>query len=213
MTLGILGGMGPAASVDFARRLVEARDARRDQDHPRFVLDCDPSVPDRTEWLLRDGPQPLKALVLMTARLIAAGCDQMVVACNTAAVLTPSLRFLFPNVDWVDWVEIACQAVADGYPEVTLLATDGTVAHGLYQARLSELGVTCNLPSDQVRVMAAIRAVKAGRPATALDFLAGLDLTGPTLVACTELSLLGRGEVHDGVDAAQAVAEHLGGLP
>ena len=56
--IGVLGGMGPAATADFYAKLVALTPADRDQDHPRVVIWADPTVPDRTRALLGDGPDP-----------------------------------------------------------------------------------------------------------------------------------------------------------
>ncbi len=56
--IGILGGIGPAATADFYAKLVPVTPAATDQEHPRTVIWSDPTVPDRTEVLLRQGPPP-----------------------------------------------------------------------------------------------------------------------------------------------------------
>lgn len=62
MKLGILGGMGPAATVEFLRLLTEMQPATRDQEHPAYMLLEDPKIPDRTAALFGDGEDPTPAL-------------------------------------------------------------------------------------------------------------------------------------------------------
>ncbi|HRZ88514.1 MAG TPA: aspartate/glutamate racemase family protein, partial [Spirochaetia bacterium] len=82
--LGILGGMGPEATADFFRKVVDATPAAKDQDHIHILVNCDPSIPDRTENILGRGPDPLPALIEAGKRLAAAGATVGAIPCMTA---------------------------------------------------------------------------------------------------------------------------------
>lgn len=189
--------MGPAASANFLTRLVAAVPAERDQDHPRIVVDSDPSVPDRTEAILGRGPDPVQALRTMCARLEQAGAQHLLMPCNTAHHFLPQLR-QDRTADFVDMVAATADAATLlGSDRIGLLATDGTVETGLYDTALTAHGLTVVLPdpTGQSAVMRAVRLVKAGRTEEALmavdDPLRALaegDL--PVLLGCTELSVL-----------------------
>jgi len=56
--VGILGGMGPAATADFYTKLIQSTPATQDQDHLPVIIWADPSMPDRTAALLGNGPGP-----------------------------------------------------------------------------------------------------------------------------------------------------------
>ncbi|MCX8012953.1 MAG: hypothetical protein N3A02_01515, partial [Rectinema sp.] len=60
-TIGILGGMGPEATAYFFSMLVRFDTAPRDQDHLHIIIDSDPSIPERTRFLLEGGKDPLPA--------------------------------------------------------------------------------------------------------------------------------------------------------
>ncbi|MCJ2080086.1 aspartate/glutamate racemase family protein [Methylobacterium sp. J-090] len=195
--LGILGGMGPMATVDFMRKLVDATPAMRDQDHPgALVLQaCD--IPDRTRAILGGGPDPLPAMAAGLRRLEAAGATRIAIPCNTAHHWHAALqaRTALPILHIVE--AVADALIARGYRggPVGLLATSGTLTAGLYPERLARHGFACVAPEDQDAVMRAIRLAKAGAMAEAGLLLRtqarGLIATGcgQVVLACTEIPL------------------------
>lgn len=165
--VGVLGGMGPAATADFYRKLVDATPAATDQQHLRVVLWVDPTVPDRSAALVDDGPDPTPWLRRGLRVLTVAGADLIAVPCNTAhAFFAPTTAPAGVRV--VHMIDQAVRAVTDLVPPVRrvgLLATTGTVRVGLYQDWLGRAGLEPVLPgtADQESLVAtAIRAVKAG---------------------------------------------------
>jgi aspartate racemase len=200
--IGVLGGMGPAASAFFCLRLAQLTDARRDQDHAHVLLDSDASVPDRTAHLLGEGPDPLPQLTLMARRLAGAGAELLVIACNSASPFTPGVEAAV-SAPVVDWVREAVTAVARQHPEaqrVAVLATAGSRRAGVYQRRLLEVDRQDVWPDEQGQraVSAAIDAVKAGQSdldlhrarVTAAAEECVTRGAGVVVLACTELSLL-----------------------
>lgn len=163
--VGVLGGMGPAATADFYAKLVRATPARTDQEHLRVVIWADPTVPDRSAALLHDGEDPAPALAAGARALAAAGATLIAVPCNTAhAFLDGVSRVGVPLVHMIRETALAVASVVPPGSRVGLLATTGTVAAGLYQRELEAVGTEAVLPDerDQDAVMAAIGAVKAG---------------------------------------------------
>lgn len=222
-TLGVIGGMGPAATVDFMRRIVEATPARRDQDHLHVIVDSDPSVPDRTAAILREGPDPSPWLATMARRLELAGADMLVMPCNSAHGFAGAILSAvdIPLLDWP--AVVADRAIAQGATKIGLLATDGTLASGIYRSAFATPGCAVIEPSAEAQkgVMSIITAIKAGaqknsearqqvrRVSTSL-VRQGADLL---LLACTELSVLAAaGDLINGiavVDASDVVARHV----
>jgi aspartate racemase len=225
LTVGIVGGMGPAATADFFRRLVDATTAGRDQDHLHVVIDSDPTVPDRTAFLVGDGEDPAPKMLEMALRLEAMGADVLVIPCNTAEAFLPSLR-AGVQTRIVSWVEEAVGQLRRGRPvivRVGLLATTGTVRSRLYHDELSRHGIDVVTPTEeeQDRLMGVIYAIKAdseaaGDLASTLAALAESLLprgAEAVLLGCTELSLLASrcsltltGPL---LDASQLVAERM----
>ncbi|WP_226924441.1 cysteate racemase [Georgenia satyanarayanai] len=197
--MGVLGGMGPLATVETYRRIVASTPARRDQDHLHVVIDSNPAVPDRTAALLSGGEDPRPLLHAGAQRLVVAGAEVLCIPCNTAHAYHEWLQRRVP-VPIVHMLrETASRVAALGARRVGLLATTGTVATGLYQAELQRAGlglVTLEAPV-QSRVMDAIGAIKAGDvgdgvvsalAAAALCLVsAGAD---HVVVGCTEISLV-----------------------
>mgnify|MGYP001144639946 CR=1 FL=1 len=203
--IGVLGGMGPLATVDLYRKIIEVTPASRDQEHLHVIIDADPSVPDRTEALLHGGPDPTPWLIAGARRLAAAGASFIVIPCHTAHAFLPRLQAEAP-VPVLSMVDETADRLAQLLPvgaTVGLLATAGTVVSGLYHRALGERGmrVVTPLEHEQADVSAAIAAVKAGqlqRPTTEFVLGPALELVRrgaeALVAACTELPLVLRQE-------------------
>ena len=200
--VGVIGGMGPLATADFYRDIIAASPASRDQDHLPLIIWGDPRIPDRSDALTAGGADPTEAIRSAALALVAAGAEQLVVACNTAHIfLDRALAGI--DVPLLSLVDETVRVAADrgvGGEGVAILATDGTIASGVYQEAFAAAGVPAFVPPEPVqpRIMQAIRAVKAGDldAATALLLGAAAELretgAGALLAACTELpSVLG----------------------
>jgi len=197
--LGVLGGMGPAATADFLTKLVAMTPAATDQDHLPVIAQSIPTIPDRSHAILGQGPSPLPALKAGLARLRAAGCALAVMPCNSAHYWYDALAGELPMLHIVDAVAAALRRQGiDGGP-IGLLATSGTVAAGIYQDRLAGTGFEIVTPAaeDQADLVeAAIRAVKAGEFESAGTWLRSavgrLRTRGirATVLGCTELPLV-----------------------
>lgn len=197
-TIGVLGGMGPMATVEFFRRLVEATPAGSDQDHLHILIDNDPSVPNRTDALLHDGPTPVPTLQAMAHRLADAGAQVLAMPCNTGHAYIDDIRAAV-DVPIIDMIAETARATSSA--RIGLLATDGTIESGLYHRAFHRHGIDVVVPGpdDRRTVMAAIAAIKAGEPLTPLEdriaaVVGRLADAGAeaAIAACTELSLLSR---------------------
>lgn len=198
-TVGVLGGMGPAATVDFFDRLVRGTPVGRDQDHPRVLIDCNPHLPDRNLALKGAGPSPGPDMASMAQRLEAMGAQFLVIPCNTAHAFLDDVRAVV-SLPIISMVEEATLAAASRIPSrVGLLAADGCLAAGLYQTMLEGLGLQSILlaASEQQRFMTCIYEIKAGQRGTVqkgcMETLAaklieaGADVI---IAACTEVPLV-----------------------
>ena len=58
-TIGILGGMGPAATADLMMKIIEMTDAKSDQEHIHIIVDNNTNIPDRTAAILHGGEDPV----------------------------------------------------------------------------------------------------------------------------------------------------------
>lgn len=202
--IGVVGGVGPAATVDFLDKIVRNTPAGCDQDHLKLVVEQNPQIPDRTGHLLAGGPDPTIALYATCKRLEAADADLIAIPCNTAHAFVERIQPYLgvPVVNMLDVTVNHLQTqLAPGEP-VGLLATSGTVRSGLYERAAARVGLTLISPDEahQVQVMAAIygeQGVKAGftqgvcREAL-LTALAHLVQRGAraVILGCTELPLI-----------------------
>ena len=161
-TIGVLGGMGPTATIDFMRMVIELTKADRDQDHIRMVVDHNPRVPNRQAALFRDGQDPGPVIGEMGKRLEAAGADFLVMPCNSAHSFVNELAES-TSVPFVSIV-IATADASTRFRRVAVMATDGCLASGLYQKALIRRGVEAVIPTDRqlADLMALIGRVKAG---------------------------------------------------
>jgi len=198
--IGILGGMGPAATADFYAKLVSMTPGRHDQDHLRTVIWSDPAIPDRTEALLAGGPDPTPWLLNGSRVLREAGATVIAIPCNTAHAFVPRIadHVGLPIVHMIGEVARHLTTLQPPVRTAGLLATTGTVHAGLYQEWLDRHGIRLVLPDPagrQSEVMAAIRAVKAGNRGAAAASLAEVarQLTAQgaqaIIAGCTEIPL------------------------
>lgn len=197
--VGILGGMGPEATVRLFELLTRATPARRDQDHVRILIDDNPKVPDRTAAILGRGEDPLPALLDSALVLEKAGADFLIIPCNTAHHWLPQLRGKvgIPILDMVGETVAAVAARTPRLERVGLLATTGTVRMGLYPRALTGAGIAVveTTPREQESVMRVIYGIKAGNRAVGSDLVqVGRNLiergAQGLILGCTELSLV-----------------------
>jgi aspartate racemase len=164
MVLGVIGGMGPAATFDFCSRLTAAMPARRDQDHPRILVDCDPSVPDRNAAARNNGPDPGPHIARMALGLVQRGADILAMPCNAAHAFRPEIERVTPGrlIDMID--ASTAEATANGAARVAILAADGCLRAGLYQRAIAARGAEVMVlePEDQGRFMELIYRIKSG---------------------------------------------------
>ena len=196
-TVGVIGGMGPAATLDFLVKLHAATPAREEADHLHVITDNHPRRADRNAAMRADGPSPAPSLVATTRLLVAAGAEVLVMPCNAAHAWAGDIRSAAGAVALVSMIDAAVAAVRAVVPGVTrvgLLAVEATVAARLYHDGFGP-GVTVLAPD--AALMPLIYAIKAGdtgpavRNAVAAQ-AAALVAAGVKVVlaACTEVPLV-----------------------
>ncbi len=200
--VGVIGGMGPEATVEFMRRLVAAIPAHDDSDHLHVIADNNPKIPSRIKAILEgDGEDPTPVLVAMARKLEAMGADVLTIPCNTAHYYHPAIAASVgvPVLDMIGLAVAQLDMLAPKPRQIGMLASPAVLRVGLFDKRLAEAGYELT-PVDQDaedRLLEIIRAVKAGgaSPAHRRTYEAiarklkenGADAF---LVACSELSLL-----------------------
>ncbi len=214
--VGVLGGMGPEATVDFMSRLIRLTPAREDGDHVRCIVDNNPKVPSRIRALLEGGEDPAPCLIDMAQRLEKWGADLLAMPCNTAHYWHARVQAAV-GIPLLHMPELTARALRGRYPDLEragILGTTATVRTGIYDAVLKPLGMEAVYPDpwEQEELLRLILSIKAGRTGSeeraCLEKLrAHLEQKGaPVWVpACTELSVIAPAE--GCVDASQVLAE------
>lgn len=163
--IGILGGMGPMATVDLFKKIVENTPAHCDQEHLRIIIDNHPQIPSRVDAILGHGESPLPMLVESAKLLENAGVSFIVIPCNTAHYWYDQLQAAV-HVPIYHIIDNAATYIQTHYAntKAMLLATIATVKTGLYQKSFAAKGMSLSIPTalEQKTVDAALDDVKAG---------------------------------------------------
>lgn len=162
--LGVIGGMGPLATADFFRKLIDATPAERDQDHIPVLIHSVPQVPSRPAAILHGGPSPLPALLQARERLIAAGATLFVMPCNTAHYWYDDL-VAGCGVPFIHIVDAVAARLPPNAQELAIIATRATLQSRVFEDRLARHGIGLTAPDEATydnAVQPAIDQVKRG---------------------------------------------------
>ncbi len=203
-TIGILGGMGPEATLDCYAKIIKSTPAKTDQEHLRVIIDANPRVPDRTAAIIGEGPSPVPVLVAGCHTLQSAGADFIIIPCVSAHIFLEEIRqqVKLPILSIFDAVAQTIISDHAGIKTAGLMGTSGTISGGLFQKRLAADNIKTIVPDDhqQAKVMAAIYDIKNYRPARSRrQITSELVATAESLISngaqgiiagCTEIPLV-----------------------
>ena len=228
--VGVIGGVGPMATVYYMQRVIEMTKAGCDQEHINMLVlnDCD--IPDRTAFITEKSPDnPLPVMVEDAKRLEAAGCEFVVIPCNTAHYFYDELEQAveIPVVNIVEETIRYAKARVQDLSCVGIMATTGTIVTGTYQKYAERAGLSFAVPdeNEQDLLMQIIyEGVKAGKPVPRADFdrvANHLRAKGAQclILGCTELSVLKRDlpindpDVLDSIDVLASETVRRSGKP
>lgn len=222
--VGIIGGMGPEATIDLMARVVKATPAMDDGDHIHLVVDNDPKVPSRIKALIeKTGESPLVHLQEMAKKLADWGVNFLAMPCNTAhhyyndiqkSVQIPILNMIDLSVQHITTQNI-------GIKTVGILASAAVINLKIYEKCFSKSGIQTLYPEKSIQdnIMQVIRMIKSGKYSKeeidkiqhAVDYLIQKKHVEAILIACTELSIIAH-EIHTSIrcyDSAQILAEAI----
>ena len=199
--LGIIGGVGPLATAYFMEALIKRTPASCDQDHMPMIVFNDPQIPDRTAHILdhsQANPQP--EMEKVARWLQDAGADYLAISCNTAHYYYEGISAAV-SIPVVNIMEETAKRIASEVGRgalVGLLATEGTIASGVFQSYLERHGLRTTEPdaAAQREVTSLIYdGVKANGPYDESQLVTlgeslrerGCDAV---IVGCTELSVI-----------------------
>lgn len=195
--VGVLGGMGPEATVLLMQKVIALRAGGGDGDHVPLLVHQNPRVPSRIAALIEGtGESPAPVLAGMARVLEAGGAEALAMPCNTAHAYAGAIRGAV-SIPFLDMITLSTAALAAKGRRIGMLASPAVHRARVFDAAFAEAGLEIVLPEDDAPVLDLIRAVKAGRAGSAegaaLAGLAeGLVARGADhiAIACTELSLL-----------------------
>lgn len=199
-SIGILGGMGPMATVDLFKKVVANTLAGSDREHIRIYIDNNAQIPDRTAAILDGGEDPVPAMLESLRKLEGCGADCVIVPCNTAHYFVPRLQAQTetPILNMIEETAKACATELPG-KVAGLLGTTGTLKTGLYNHALRGADVDYILPDEGCQ-QALMRVIYDGVKADAdpESYRADMEFVLKTMsaqgaqyfiLACTELPL------------------------
>jgi aspartate racemase len=198
--LGVIGGMGPAASLLFYDMIITHTAANSDQEHIDMIILSHASMPERTQALREGGRDGLLAKLVKDAQTLeSCGADGFVITCNASHALAEEIQAAV-GIPLISIITAAVRDCADRNgrgARIAVLATEGTVGAGIYQKELEQAGIGAYLPTPQSQRLVnkiIYDGVKGGGELSLEDFkpieseliAAGCD---GAIMGCTELSV------------------------
>ena len=131
--IGILGGMGTQAGLDFCNKLTMLNRGKIDQKYPLFILYNKSNIPGRPENLLKYN-KVLKSLVSGCVLLQKSRCKFIVIPCNTAHYWYDDLqkKTKIPIVSMPKEVYLHARKNCKKNSKIGILATEGTLKTNVY---------------------------------------------------------------------------------
>ena len=219
--IGILGGMGPEATVDLMHRIIAKTEARDDIDHIRCIVDNNPKVPSRIKALLEgSGVSPAPCMVDMAKRLETWGADCLAIACNTAHNYYPDVQQAV-SIPVLNMIELTAHHVVRENPQclrVGILASPAVRLTKLYASVLEPLGRMAVYPEPEYenRLLQVIKNIKNGDTGEPVrrefaTIVENIKKCGASIavIACTELGIICEQYDIPTIDAADVLATEL----
>lgn len=198
-TIGIIGGMGPLATVDLFHKIVMLTEANSDNDHIHILIDNYTAIPDRTSYILGHGEDPKKFLIESALKLEVMGADVIIMACNTAHYFYDEIE-KYIHVPFINMIEEVAKKIKKINPKIRkvgLLATEGTCITEIYDKVLNKYDIEVIKPdyTNQNIISNLIYSIKNGRKEYNLDDINSvlsffrLQNIDTVILGCTELPL------------------------
>lgn len=203
--VGVIGGMGPEATICLMRRILAFTPAEDDRDHIPLLVDNNTQVPSRIKAIIEgSGDDPAPMLCDMAQKLEKSGAEALAMPCNTAHFYAPAIANSV-DIPLLNMLELTARQAAKSQDSETgqtvrrvgMLASPAVRMTGVFDRAFEKNGLDVRYPDNADRLLACIKAVKAGRndrhTLTILnDTIAELEANGAEaiIIACSELSLM-----------------------
>lgn len=209
MTLGILGGIGPAATVHFLETLIATTPAQKDQDHIETIIYNDPTIPDRTD-AIRGEDDVRDHLVANAKALDRVGVEYVTIASNLTHYWFDDIADAV-DAEMIHMIQAVCDEISEqGYERVGLLTTTTARQIGLYERFLDNIELV--YPEEMDIVMESIYRYKAGHKADAQHQIDNVarelsEEVDAIVLGCTEFSAMEWTEIDPTVDPVEVLAD------
>ncbi|MEA1974024.1 MAG: amino acid racemase [Bacillota bacterium] len=222
--IGIIGGMGPMATVDLFNKIILNTNANSDQEHAHIIIDNNTMIPDRSKAINENGQSPVFEISKTALKLIDAGANILIMPCNTAHYFYKEIKEKidesYMNIDYtfINMIEETAKVIdSNGYKKVYLLATTGTYKSRVYQNTFKKYGINVVVPNfeNQEMIMKSIYNYKKGiNNYHKEEFIklindAQKDENIKFVLGCTELPIIFRkmGLLKDTIDPTEILAK------
>jgi aspartate racemase len=195
--VGIIGGMGPEATVDLVNKIIHYTDAQSDQEHIHMVIDNNTSIKDRSNYIINNNNSPEEELIETAVRLENYGVDFIAMPCNTAHYFYTKIQksLKIPLVNMIEETAIYIKNNTKNKAPV-LLATEGTYKSNIYKEAFDKYDLDIIYPNEEQKIvfMKSIYNFKASESIDILKLqntLKSLNNKNTLFVlGCTELPLI-----------------------
>lgn len=199
LNIGVLGGMGTYATIHLFKQYAEIFPAEKEWDRPRIVIDNRCTMPSRVRaFLYNENVDQLVAEMADSMQYLTdAGCNRIILACNTSHLFLPQIYQKFPEIEGkvVNIIHTCVEKISkDDIRQVYLLGSEGTIESGIYQNALEKRGIKCVVPerSEYGLLRECIEAVKQNKYTDVVEenFLRLLEGHNNCILGCTELPIM-----------------------
>ena len=199
LNIGVLGGMGTYATIHLFKQYAEIFPAEKEWDRPRIVIDNRCTMPSRVRaFLYNENVDQLVAEMADSMQYLTdAGCNRIILACNTSHLFLPQIYQKVPEIEGkvVNIIHTCVEKISkDDIRQVYLLGSEGTIESGIYQNALEKRGIKCVVPerSEYGLLRECIEAVKQNKYTDAVEenFLKLLEGHNNCILGCTELPIM-----------------------
>ena len=212
--LGVIGGMGPLATVNFYERVVLNTEAKCDNEHIDMIVLNHSTMPDRTKCIIENRKTEfLEAIKKDFAILENIGVEAVAIPCNTSHYFYDEFKKL-TDLKIINMIEETILEVKkSGVKKISVFGTLGTLNSKVYEKYAKEYGLEVREVSeaDKQAVMDIIYNIKETNNLDNKQFTDILnryyDDETVGIIACTELSLLDIPEDINTVDALNVLVK------
>lgn len=199
LNIGVLGGMGTYATIHLFKQYAEIFPAEKEWDRPRIVIDNRCTMPSRVRaFLYNENVDQLVAEMADSMQYLTdAGCNRIILACNTSHLFLPQIYHKVPEIEGkvVNIIHTCVEKISeDDIRQVYLLGSEGTIESGIYQNALEKRGIKCVVPerSEYGLLRECIEAVKQNKYTDVVEenFLKLLEGHNNCILGCTELPIM-----------------------